>query len=144
MQHHEKGQLISGIIVGEEPITINLIISMSYKHFTPEQRNELSALLRARIRKKEIAKQLHKDRTSVWRELMRNSTGNEEKKYDARRAKRLTKARRISANARFRKLENNQWLRRHVVRKIKKYWSPEQIAGRLTRVPLSGKCLNTF
>jgi len=50
---------------------------MSYHHFTPEQRNELLALLRAKIRKKDIAKQLHKDRTGVWRELNRNSMGKE-------------------------------------------------------------------
>jgi len=133
VQRHEKGQLISGTIIGEEPITINLIISMSYKHFKPEQRNELSALLQAGLLKTDITRQLRKHRTSVWRELKRNPSGQEKKKYNARKAKQATRNRRITANARFRKLEHNRWLRRYLVRKIKKRWSPEQIAGRLKR-----------
>ena len=100
---------------------------MPYKHFTPEQRNELSVLLRAKIKKKNIAKLLNKDRTSIWRERKRNGG----RKYHARKAKLLAKEKRIKANVRFRKLENNEWLKDHIVKKLKKYWSPEQIAGRL-------------
>lgn len=133
MQHKLKGQLKSAKIVREQTLTINQLISMSYKHFTPDQRNELSALLRAKLKKKDIAKLLKKDRTSVWRELKRNPSNKEKNKYNVRQAKQLTKERRIKANARFRKLENNKWLRYYVVKKIKKYWSPEQIAGRLKR-----------
>jgi len=106
---------------------------MSYKHFTPDQRNELSALLRVSLKKKDIAKVLRKHRSSVWRELKRNPSGQEKRRYNARKAKKLTKARRVKANFRFRKLENNKWLRGYVLKKIKKYWSPEQIAGRLKR-----------
>jgi len=106
---------------------------MSYKHFTADQRNELSALLRAEIKQKKIAELLLKDRTSIWRELKRNHSDNEKKHYNARQAKQLTKTRRIQANTRFKKLENNKWLRHYVVRKLKKCWSPEQIAGRLKR-----------
>ncbi len=133
MQHHEKGQLESAKIVSKETLTINQLISMSYKHFTPEQRNELSALLRVSLKKKEIAGVLEKHRSSIWRELKRNPSGKEKKRYNAHQAKQLTKIRRIKANFRFRKLENNKWLRHYVVKKIKKYWSPEQIAGRLKR-----------
>jgi len=106
-----------------------------YTHITSNQRNELSALLIASIKKKDIAKQLGKHRTTIWRELKRNETKNQ-RGYDARRSKQQTKARRIKANSRFRKLENNKWLRKYVIRKIKKYWSPEQISGRLkTKYP---------
>ncbi|MFQ5722716.1 MAG: IS30 family transposase [Candidatus Aminicenantales bacterium] len=104
---------------------------MLHKHLTPEQRNELSALLRAKVKKNDIARYLGKDRTTIWRELQRN--GSENNKYYARKAKRLTKERRIKANKRFKKLERNPWLRNYVVRKLKKYWSPEQISGRLKR-----------
>lgn len=106
---------------------------MSYHHFTPDERNELSVLLRASLKQKDIAKILRKHRTSIWRELKRNPSGKEKKKYNAHKAKQLTKERRIKANFRFRKLENNKWLRHYVIKKIKKYWSPEQIVGRLKR-----------
>lgn len=102
---------------------------MLHKHLTPEQKNELSALLRAKVKKKDIAKYLGKHRTTIWRELQRNSSENG--KYHARKAQRLAKGRRTKANSRFKKLERNPWLRNYVVRKLKKYWSPEQISGRL-------------
>jgi len=103
---------------------------MPYKHITPDNRNELSALLIAKIKKKDIAKQLSKDRTTVWRELQRNGINNK-RGYDSRLAKQKTKERRVIANKRFKKIENNEWLKRYIVRNTKKYWSPEQIAGRI-------------
>lgn len=105
---------------------------MSYTHISSSQRNELSALLGAKIRQKDIASWLFKDRTTVYRELKRNGTDNKIG-YDAKIAKRKTKERRIAANKRFRKMENNKWLRRYAARKLKKRWSPEQISGRLKK-----------
>ena len=130
MQHRKKikEQLESGKIVSESPLTTNLINSMLHKHLTPEQKNELAAFLRAKVRKKDIAMYLGKDRTAIWRELQRN--GSENNKYYARKAKRLTKERRIKANARFRKIESDKFLRKYIIKNLKKYWSPEQIAGK--------------
>jgi IS30 family transposase len=106
-RNNKKEQLRFGKIVSEEPLTINQIISMLHKHLTPEQKNELSALLRAKVKKKDIAKCLGKHRTTIWRELQRNSSENG--KYYARKAKRLTKERRIKANKRFKKLESGRY-----------------------------------
>jgi IS30 family transposase len=103
---------------------------MSYYHFRPEQRNELSALLRAGHTQKEAAELLGKTASAVCQELKRNpadtTTG-----YDAGLAKANTLLKRIEANQRFKKIENNTWLRNYIIKKTKKYWSPEQIAGRL-------------
>ncbi len=104
---------------------------MSYKHFTSEERNELSALRRAGLKQYEIAKLLCKSPGAISGEIRRNSTNG---KYDARLAKRKAKERRIFTNERFRKLEHNLWLRCYVVRRIKDSWSPEQISGRLKRL----------
>jgi len=101
---------------------------MLYKHFTTERRNELVALLRSKARKKNIARQLGKDRTTIWRERKRGSGSNG--RYYALKARRLSKEKRIKANARFRKIENDKSLRKYIVKKLRKYWSPEQIAGR--------------
>lgn len=51
-------------------------------------------------------------------------------KYYARKSKRLARDKRIKANARFRKIENDKFLRKYIFKKLKKYWSPEQIAGK--------------
>lgn len=106
---------------------------MSYSHFKPEQRNELSALLRAGLKQKDIAKLLGKTASAVCQELKRNPANNKTG-YNAGLAKTNTARRRIEANQRFRKIENNVWLRNYIVRKIKKYWSPEQISGRIKRL----------
>lgn len=104
---------------------------MSYKHITPDQRNELSALKRTKIKQEEIAQLLGKNRTTIYREIKRNK--NKNGKYDARFAKQKTREKRIKANQRFRKIENNRWLRAYIIKKIKKYWSPEQIGGRIKK-----------
>ena len=101
------------------------------KQITPDQRNEICALKRAGHKQKYIARLLHKNPSSICRELERNK--NETGRYLARAAKLKTKERRINANKRFRKIENNETLRRYIVKKLKKYWSPEQIAGRWNR-----------
>ncbi len=62
---------------------------MSYTHITPNQRNELAVLFRANLKKKDIAKLLNKDRTTIWRE--RTKKCREDKVYDARIAKKITR-----------------------------------------------------
>ena len=93
-----------------EPSITNLINSMPYKHFTPEQKNQLSILLRARTRKKKIAELLRKGRTTIWREVKRGTGVNG--KYYLRKSKRIAKEKRIKANARFRKIENDKFLKK--------------------------------
>jgi IS30 family transposase len=100
---------------------------MPYKHFTPEQRNELGVLLRAKVKKKDIAKLLGKDRTTIWRERKKASKNG---KYYVGKAKALSKEKRLVANARFRKINNSVWLQTNIEKYLKKYWSPEQISGR--------------
>lgn len=102
---------------------------MSHKHITAAQRNELSAFLRAGTQQKDIARLLHKDRTTMWREKNRNKANN--KKYHAGVAKEKTEQRQIAAHQRQRKIEHNPWLRNYIIKKMRKRWSPEQIAGRM-------------
>lgn len=105
---------------------------MSYNHITSSQRNELSALLRANIKQKEIAKLLGKTPSAISQELKRNKCDNKTG-YSAKIAKEMTKNRRVSANLRFRKIDNRIWIKNYIVKYIKKYWSPEQISGRIKR-----------
>jgi len=103
---------------------------MSYYHFKPFQRNELSVLLRAGLTQKEVAELLGKTASAVCQELKRNPADTETG-YHAGLAKESSKLKRIVANQRFRKIENNIWLENYIIKKTKKYWSPEQISGRL-------------
>lgn len=103
---------------------------MSFTHFTPENRNELAILLRAGKTQAECANLLRKTPSAVCQELKRNPA-NTQTGYDARIAKENTYQNRIKANSRFKKIKNNKWIRNYIVRNIKKYWSPEQISGRI-------------
>ncbi|MCD4704823.1 IS30 family transposase [bacterium] len=103
---------------------------MSCKHITSFQRNELSAFLRVGLKQKDIAKLLNKTPSAICQELKRNSANNKIG-YNAKLAKQKTKKRRIKANSRFKKIENNEWLKRCIIKYLKLYWSPEQISGRL-------------
>lgn len=121
---------------------------MSYKHITPFQRNELSGMLQVSAKKKDIAKNLNKHRTTIWRELKYKGTKNRIG-YDARLAKEKTKENRVRANQRFRKIDNNPWLKKYVIEKLTKkignkndHWSPEQISGRLKRLYPDDKSKN--
>lgn len=103
---------------------------MSYKHFTTKERFELSALLKTnRLSQKEIAKELSKSESAISREISRNNS--EDDRYIPGEAIQKTKERYWLANQRFRKIENNEELEKYIISRLKKHWSPEQIAGRL-------------
>lgn len=103
---------------------------MPYKHITSKQRVEIGVLLRAGHNLSSIAQILEKHSSTLSRELKRNSKYG---KYSVITAKHRTRERRIKANQRFRKIENNIWIQEYIKTKMKKCWSPEQIAGRLKR-----------
>ena len=111
---------------------------MSYSHFKPYQRNELAVLLRAGHSQKDIANLLGKTASAVCQELKRNKTNNKSG-YDVWQAKKMTEQRRIIANTRFRKIENSSWLQNYIEKKLKQYWSPEQISGRLKHLYIDEK-----
>lgn len=100
---------------------------MSYKHFTRDDRIKLSVLLKTGVGRKEIGRILKKDGISIWREIKRNSVRG---KYLPSFAKKLSRERKTH---RKKKIENDEWLKKYILQKLKLYWSPEQIAGRLRR-----------
>lgn len=100
---------------------------MPYTHLTQEERVALGALKRAGHTQAFIASQLRRDPSTISRELSRNEVSNKSG-YHAATARLNTQDRRVQANQRFRKLKSRS-LRRRIERKVKRYWSPEQIAG---------------
>jgi len=100
---------------------------MSHKHFTRDDRVKLAVLLKTGITKEEIGRILGKNPTSIRREIQRNSHCG---KYLPGKARKKSKERKTH---RKRKIENDPELKRYILKHLKKYWSPEQIAGRLRK-----------
>lgn len=103
-----------------------------YKQFNKETRIELAVLLRAEHSFKECSEQLGMSKSSITREVVRNS--NEDGKYSGAAAQKQHCARRKQAKIASLKIQNDPRLRRYIRRRLAKRDSPEQIAGRISRI----------
>lgn len=102
-------------------------MSTSYKHFSTEERESLLVMLTKNMKMSEIAKALGRSESTISRELKRNRS--EDGSYSPSKATKAYYTRRTHCR-RKRKLDEPH-LRAAVEEKLKQYWSPEQIAGRL-------------
>lgn len=103
---------------------------MSYNQLTLKQRFRIEFLLEKGTLQKDIADILGLDPGTISREISRNSF---QRKYDARKAESLSSKRRRYGKSKTKKLFSNAPLRNYVEEKLKLFWSPEQIAGRLRK-----------
>ncbi len=95
------------------------------KQLTSEDRAVLAQLLSMNTPQSEIARRLKKDRSTIYRELSRNSGPLG---YIPEEAQQRTDVRRW-VNHRVRKMDDPV-VRKYVSQGLKRYWSPDQIAGR--------------
>ena len=93
-------------------------------HFTFERRQILDRLNREQRSKAEMAEILGCDRSTIYRELNRNSGG---RGYRPRQAQNKADERRLAC--RREPKMNDPQLKKQVTRALKKKWSPDQIAG---------------
>ena len=97
-----------------------------YRQLTSGERHELSALRKQGYRPAEIARALGRDRSTICREVRRNS--RKDGGYRPSTADDLARWRR-SRSRRNQRISEEDW--RIVEAQIRKDWSPEQVAGRL-------------
>lgn len=97
---------------------------MSYQQLTQEQRYQIGAFLRIGMKRSEIAKEVKVHRSTVWREIRRNSTPY---RYNPSRACRMARER--HERKRKRGIEHETWARVELL--LSREWSPEQISKRL-------------
>jgi IS30 family transposase len=104
---------------------------MSYTHLSSHERSVIQHLCRQGVSASRIARQLGRDRSTIGRELRRN-TPTPRCRYLAQRADGLATQRRAEANGQRAKLRDRA-LREAVVKRLRLGWSPQVIAGRLRR-----------
>lgn len=101
---------------------------MNYQHFTQDERNETSILLKKGYSQKDIAGVLGKNRSSVNREISRNKVKGI---YDPQKANVKAKVRRIASKYQGMKVVKNLELGKFITKHLKDdHWTPEEIAGR--------------
>lgn len=100
-----------------------------YSRLTYEERVKIEALLKAKMSISKIAKELGRDRSSIYREIKRGEREHQwgYQAQDAEfRARLYLRTRRIES-----KFSQNSLLRYYVFKRLILGWSPEQIANRL-------------
>lgn len=100
---------------------------MNYKHFTKDERNELAILLKKGYEQKDIAEILDKSPSSISREIRRNNVNGE---YHPKKAHHKATVKRSKSKYQSMKIIEYSELENYIIKKIKCYWTPEEIAGR--------------
>lgn len=106
----------------------------TYEQVSSEEREQIYLYLHQGKGYREIGRLMGRHHTTIQREVTRNGRRREgvgERNYSPRDAERQARERR--EQGRKRKLET-PGLQRFVIQCLGKHWSPEQIAGRLTKV----------
>jgi IS30 family transposase len=102
---------------------------MAYHQLTSEERYTIAALRKERKSTGQIARELGRHRSTIWREVSRNSSRHDGG-YRPFRAVEMASGRRSRSR---RGLNFSAWQLHLVEENLKQGWSPEQISGRLKR-----------
>lgn len=105
-------------------------IVSKYKHFCKNERYELSILLKKGYSLRDIARVLSRNPSSVSREV-NNNGGRDD--YDPRKAQAKAGAKRWKSKFQGMKIRKYSEIEAYIHEKMKKYWSPEDIAERLKK-----------
>ena len=95
-------------------------------HFTVEERVILYGLLKTKTSRKNIAKIMQRDRSTIYREIKRNSGL---RGYRPKQAQRKAEQRRLKSRQPCKMADDRIYA--YVTDKLTKRWSPDQIAGRV-------------
>jgi len=104
-----------------------------YRQLTPGERYELSALRRQGLKPAEVARALGRHRSTISREIRRNSRDGTGREYRPGIADDYARWRRARSR-RNQRFTAQDWVL--VVDRLQEQWSPEQIAGRFRRTGL--------
>jgi len=107
-------------------------MAQGYRHFSAHERDRLAAYRARGWSLRAIARALHRPPSTISRELHRNAAAVYRGAYGAHRAhmRAQARARRAVCHPRLR----DAWVRGYVTRQLRRGWSPELIAGRVTRM----------
>lgn len=101
---------------------------MKYQHLSPQERVEIAVLKGKGYSLRSIAKALGRSHSSLSRELRRNEVSGI---YEAPKAQHKAYVSRKYSKYQGMKVADHSELEKYIQEKLKRHWTPEQIAGRL-------------
>jgi IS30 family transposase len=101
---------------------------MGYEHLNIDEREVILKMQAQQASMQQIGDRLGRSKGTISRELSRNVSST--KDYKPHLAQRYYQKRRKESKKPYR-LGDDDWLREYVQEKLRQYWSPEQISGRL-------------
>jgi transposase, IS30 family len=104
---------------------------MKHTHLTDTERLEMSILLGKGYSLRAIGEAMDRSHTSISREIERNSVDG---RYNPKRAKAKARNRRNLSKYQGMKVHERPELQKYIVARLKLFWTPEEIAGRLKEV----------
>ena len=105
---------------------------MAHTELDLRERRAIEDMLNAKMPIRQIAEELGRHRSSIYREIKRNGFVDKELPYLSGYYGMLAQKSASGRRARRRNLNRHPELRKAVIAQLKEGWSPEQIAGRLT------------
>ena len=103
---------------------------MGYGHLSIDEREVILKMQAQQRSMQQIGDRLGRSKGTISRELSRNVSSTRD--YKPHLAQRYYERRRAASKKPYR-LEDDASLRKYVKRKLRKYWSPEQISGRIKK-----------
>lgn len=108
-----------------------------YEHLNQAKRDRLQAMLAGGLRQNQIAEILKVDPATISREIARNRKKSRIKGgrllgiYESEAAGHKAQVRREKSKYQCMKIEKNGELRAYIVNRLKRYWNPDEISGRM-------------
>lgn len=108
-----------------------------YKHLAQTERDRIQGLLEAGHEQQEIAHILQRDKGTVSREIKRNRRKIRRKgrtrdgPYEGTVAQHKAYVRRKYSKYQGKKIQENLELQEYIVERLRRYWSPDEISGRM-------------
>lgn len=102
-----------------------------YKHINKVERKEIGFFLSKKYSRRRIGELLGRDHTAISREIKKNSIKGV---YDPEKANHKARVKRKDSKYQGMKVVDDANLHNYVREKIKQYWSPENISGRIKNI----------
>lgn len=111
----------------------------NYHHLSQTEQDRIQALLDSGHKQEEIAQVLERDPGTISREIARNRKklrakgGTRAGPYLAGLAQIKSRSRRRYAKFQWKKINQNDCLKKYIVEGLERYWSPDETSGRMKR-----------